>query len=137
MKELTVAIAIIEKEGKYLIAQRRPDDTLGLYWEFPGGKCEEGETLEECLVREIREELGITIQIHQKGEILIAKTQTHRIFLHSFYCSHQSGTPQALECHEFRWVRAKELRQYRFPPANEKLLQRLAKKEKGKELRLA
>ena len=127
-KEIIAAIAIIEKDGLYLIAQRKPGDTLGLYWEFPGGKCEEGETLEECLLREIKEELGITIQIHKKGEVLRAENAGKRVLLHSFYCSHEAGTPQTLECHDFRWVRAEELGQFRFPPANERLTQKLQKR---------
>ncbi|MBI1976589.1 MAG: (deoxy)nucleoside triphosphate pyrophosphohydrolase [Candidatus Omnitrophica bacterium] len=131
MKTITAAIAIIEKEGQYLIAQRKPDDYLGLYWEFPGGKCEERETLEQCVVREIKEELGITIQIRAKGEILEARTPHRRVFLHSFYCSHLDGTPRALECHDFRWVKARQLLDYQFPPANQKLIHLLVEKEKN------
>lgn len=131
-KNITAAIAIIEKEGQYLIAQRKPDDYLGLYWEFPGGKCEEGETLEECLVREIKEELGITVQIREKGEILEARTPHRRVFLHSFYCSHLDGIPQALECHDFRWVKARQLPEYQFPPANQELIRSLIGKEKDR-----
>ncbi len=130
MKEIIAAIAIIEKEGKYLIAQRKPQDTLGFYWEFPGGKCEEGETLEECVVREIKEELGITIQVREKGEVLVAETDNRRILLHSFHCSHREGIPQALECHDFRWVKAEELSDYSFPPANQKLIQQLQGKSR-------
>ncbi len=124
-KEIIAAIAIIEKDGLYLIAQRKPGDTLGLYWEFPGGKCEEGETLEECVVREIKEELGINIQVQKKGETLTTKQAGRRILLHVFFCSHRSGIPRPLECHDVRWVRAEELNQYSFPTANQRLIAHL------------
>ena len=81
--------------------------------------------MEECIVREIKEEIGITIRVLKKGDILTIQNEGRKILLHSFYCSHQSGIPQTLDCHDIRWVKAEELDQYQFPPANKKLIRKL------------
>jgi A/G-specific adenine glycosylase len=91
------------------VAQRKQDAMLGGLWEFPGGKREEGETLEACLRRELQEELEITVEV---GERLtkVKHGYTHfRITLYAFWCRLVKGTPRCLDCADFRWVTLEEL----------------------------
>jgi A/G-specific adenine glycosylase len=108
-----VAAAVtIGANGCVLVAQRRADDMLGGLWEFPGGKREPGETLHECLIREMREELGVEVEVLEGGSplIVIKHAYTHfRITLHAFRCQLVSGEPRCLDCAEFRWVDVTEL----------------------------
>jgi mutator protein MutT len=125
MKRIEAAIAIVTRGGKILVCQRKDDDTFGGFWEFPGGKQETGETLEECLARELREELNIRARptapltpiVHDYPEVLLR--------LHPFLCEHESGEPELLECQATRWIEPVELRGYRFPPANESLIEQV------------
>ena len=125
MKRIDAAIAIVTRAGKVLVCQRKQDDTFGVFWEFPGGKQETGETLEECLNRELREELNICARatwpfppiVHDYPEVLLR--------LHPFLCEHESGEPELLECQATRWIEPTELRNYRFPPANEALIEQV------------
>ena len=127
MKRIEAAIAIVLKGGKILVCQRKDDDTFGGYWEFPGGKQEDGESLEQCLARELREELNIAARpttlldpiVHDYPEVLVR--------LHPFLCEHESGEPELLECQATRWIDPAELPNYRFPPANESLIEQILK----------
>jgi A/G-specific adenine glycosylase len=95
--------------SRVLVAQRNPDDMLGGLWEFPGGKCEPGETLPECLAREMREELDIEVAVGERL-IVVQHAYTHfRITLHAFHCRLASGAPRCLDCAAFRWVTPDEL----------------------------
>ena len=97
-------------DGRLLIAQRPLDGLLGGLWEFPGGKQEDGETLQECLKRELMEELGIEVEV---GEFFISVKHafTHfKITLHTFECKHIANDPQAIEAKAFAWVSEDELR---------------------------
>ncbi|MFH1008399.1 MAG: (deoxy)nucleoside triphosphate pyrophosphohydrolase [Candidatus Latescibacterota bacterium] len=108
-----------------MIAQRRPEGLLGGLWEFPGGKKEPGESLEECLVREIREELDIEIAV---GRLFmsIKHAYTHfRITLHTFHCTFLGGDPKTLGCAALKWVAPETLPAYAFPRADQKVLQTL------------
>jgi A/G-specific adenine glycosylase len=93
-----------------LVAQRCPDVMLGGLWEFPGGKCETGESLSDALQRELQEEMGIFIAVGE--EIIVIKhAYTHfRITLHAFYSQIISGTPQCIQCADFRWATMEEIR---------------------------
>ena len=126
-----VTAAVIRRDdGHLLIAQRKPDAMLGGLWEFPGGKCQPGESLPDCLRREIREELGIEIEV---GQYLttIGHGYTHfRISLHVFECRHLDGEPQALDCADWRWVQSGELEDFAFPVTDQKIIQILKSKPK-------
>ncbi|MSR78516.1 MAG: 8-oxo-dGTP diphosphatase MutT [Candidatus Omnitrophica bacterium] len=129
MREIEVGCAIVEKNGKILIAQRKPDSFLGGCWEFPGGKREPGETMENCVVREIREELGIEIRTRE----LLRNDSFHypqKIVHLSFYlCDWVSGTAQKIDCQDFRWVDPDELKEYTFPIGDENMLSELIAKK--------
>jgi len=110
-----VAAGVIWNDaGQVLIAQRPAKGLLGGLWEFPGGKQEPGESLPECLVRELREELAIRVEV---GELLavVKHAFTHfRITLHAFECRYLEGPPQALQCADWRWMSLDELDQFAF-----------------------
>jgi len=109
-----VTAAVIRKNGRLLIAQRPLGGRLGGLWEFPGGKVEAGETLPQCLRREIKEELGLRIKVG-KPITSIDHAYTHfKITLHAFECELVSGRPQALQVQDFKWVRMSELKRYAF-----------------------
>jgi 8-oxo-dGTP diphosphatase len=121
MPPTDVAAGLVYREGKLLITRRHADAHLGGLWEFPGGKREANESFEECLVRELREELVV-------GELI--ETITHEypdktVCLRFFRCGWKQGEPRPLGCAEFQWVNAKELRNYEFPAADERLLRKL------------
>jgi A/G-specific adenine glycosylase len=105
-----VAAAVTARaDGRVLVAQRNVDDMLGGLWEFPGGKREDGETLPECLVREMREELGVTVAVDEQLTV-VRHAYTHfRITLHAFHCRLVDGEPRCLDCAAFRWVTLAEL----------------------------
>jgi mutator protein MutT len=123
--QIEVSAALIFRNGKLLITQRPASAHLGGLWEFPGGKLEAGETFEQCLVREIREELGIEIFGGELfGEVFhdYAKKSVHLKF---FICKLVSGEPQPLGCAAFKWIGKPELDSFEFPAADAQLLEKL------------
>lgn len=123
MKKVDAAIAVVVRGEKILVCQRKQDDTFGGYWEFPGGKQEEGETLEQCLARELSEELAIVARPIQRLTMIEHEYPHVSLRLHPFVCDHEDGEPQHLECQASAWIDAEALRDYRFPPANESLIE--------------
>jgi A/G-specific adenine glycosylase len=112
--------------ARHLIAKRKADDMLGGLWEFPGGRVEEGETHEEALVRELREELGIAVEVIAPF-VQIDHAYTHfRITLRTYHCRHVGGEPRAIDCADWTWVRPDELDDYAFPTADRKILDALS-----------
>jgi A/G-specific adenine glycosylase len=105
-----VAAAVtLRDDGAVLVAQRNTDAMLGGLWEFPGGKCEDGETLAECLAREMYEELGVEVEVRDPV-MVVPHAYTHfRITLHAFWCRLRSGEPRCLDCAAFRWVNPQDL----------------------------
>jgi mutator protein MutT len=123
MKRIDAAIAVVVRGDKVLICQRKDDDTFGGYWEFPGGKQEHGETLEECLARELTEELAISAKPTARLTVVEHDYPHVQLRLHPFVCEHTEGEPQHLECQATLWIEPAALRDYRFPPANESLIE--------------
>lgn len=124
MARVDVDIAIIVRDGKVLICQRPADAAFGGVWEFPGGKREAGETAEQCLTRELREELAIEVRPLERLEPIEHDYPTMRVRLHPHLCRHVGGEPQALACQRAIWIDPVALRDYPFPPANEALIER-------------
>jgi len=100
----TVTAAVIHQNNEVLIARRPSQGLLGGLWEFPGGKIESGETLPECLTREIQEEMGIEIQVGQPFGVYQHGYTHFKVTLHAFCCQLIQGEPQALQASEIRWV---------------------------------
>jgi A/G-specific adenine glycosylase len=108
--------------GHFLIAQRPTSGLLGGLWEFPGGKREPGESLEDCLRRELNEELGIEVCVGAPLTV-VEHAYTHfSITLYAYHCQLKSGVPQALGCDNWAWVRLRDLDQYAFSAADHKII---------------
>jgi mutator protein MutT len=121
---IVVTAAVIERDGLFLITRRQPGVHLAGHWEFPGGKCDGGETLAACIARELREELSVDAT---PGEQLLTTTHEYedrRVELHFVRCA-IGGVPQPLQGQEMRWVKADQLKTLRFPPADEALIRLL------------
>ena len=122
---IEVSAALIFRGGKLLITQRHAGAHLGGLWEFPGGKREAGETFEQCLVREIREELGVEIFIGELFEEICHDYPEKSVHLKFFICKIISGKPQPIDCAAVKWIEASELTAHEFPAADAQLLVRL------------
>ncbi len=120
-----VTAAVIRKNGRLLIAQRPLGGRLGGLWEFPGGKVEPGETLPQCLRREIKEELGVRIKVGQPITSIDHAYTHFKITLHAFECELVSGKPQALQVENFKWVRMSELKKYAFARTDLRIIEAL------------
>jgi 8-oxo-dGTP diphosphatase len=124
-KIIDVAAGLVFRGGKLLITQRRSQDHLGGLWEFPGGKREPQEMFEECLRRELREELGIGVEVGELIESMTHHYPEKSVHLKFYKCRLIEAEPRALGCDAIAWVTMSELAQYGFPEADAQLLQRL------------
>ena len=125
-----VVAALIWKGDRFLACQRPAHKARGLLWEFVGGKVEPGETKEEALIWECREELGVTLSV---GEVFMEVTHTYpdlTVHLTLFQATIQEGQPRKLEHHDIRWITREEIDQYPFCPADEAILDRLRTQRK-------
>lgn len=122
-KQIGVAIIVRgESDPDILIDQRPLDGLLGGLWEFPGGKVEPGETVADCVVREIREELDLEIRpVYALGSVDHAYSH-FSVTLNAYICTVVAGEPKPVQCLEVRWVKPSELANYAFPIANQKLM---------------
>ncbi len=111
--------------GEVLIDQRLNDGLLGGLWEFPGGKQEKGETIELTISRELREELGIEVEVCNQLIALDHSYSHRKLHISVYFCKLTSGEPQALASQEIRWVHPSKLSQYPFPAANSKIIEAL------------
>ncbi len=118
-----IGAGVIWKDGKILIGQRPLKGLLGGLWEFPGGKLEPGETLAHCVKREIQEELAVTVKVGAKLAEIPHAYSHFKIVLHAFYCTYQSGQPQAIGCRAWKWVRPVDLKKFAFPAANQPIIE--------------
>ncbi len=122
---IEVSAALIFHRGKLLITQRHARSHLGGLWEFPGGKREPGETFEQCLVREIREELGVEISVGELFEEIRHDYPEKSVHLKFYRCTLLSGDPQPLDCAAVRWIKKTRLADFEFPAADAQLLEKL------------
>ena len=128
MREVGCAL-IWNKQGKILIAQRLPGDSFGGFWEFPGGKKRDHETLEQCTAREIQEELGIQIAVGKLFYQMETRSESGAAFnLYFFECQYVSGEVQKIEAADAVWVLPEDLLRYDFLPANQTLIGKLNQK---------
>ena len=124
---LVVAAALIDAAGRVLIAQRPEGKAMAGLWEFPGGKVESGEALEEALVRELREELGVTVAPEDLAPFTFASHtySDFRLLMPLYLCRVWQGTPAALEVADVRFVSPAALSDYAMPAADGPLVARL------------
>ena len=120
-----VSAGLVFRSGKLLITQRHANTHLGGLWEFPGGKRHDGETFEECLRRELREELGIEVEVRELIEEITHHYPEKSVHLKFFRCDWLRNEPQALGCNAFVWIEAQQLDQYAFPEADARFLEKL------------
>lgn len=120
-----VVTALIWESNKFMICQRPAYKARGLLWEFVGGKVEPGETKEQALIRECREELAVELSV---GKIYMEVTHEYpdlTVHLTLFEAQIIAGTPQRLEHNDIRWITPAEIPRYQFCPADEEILRRL------------
>jgi A/G-specific adenine glycosylase len=113
---------VVDRRGRYLIAQRKEGSMLGGLWEFPGGTREEGETIEQCIARELQEELGIDVEV---GAHVITVRHAFSHFtmdLHAHACTLAKGRPRAIDCAAWKWAARGELRRYPFGRADRRII---------------
>lgn len=124
-RKIRVVGAMAERDGRYLITQRPPTSSLPLLWEFPGGRVEVGETDEAALARELREEMGIEVDVGDRVIHVEHAYEQYDIDFCVYRCRLREGRIQHLRVYDHRWVRPDELDEYEFPPADEKSIAKL------------
>ncbi|PWV98041.1 8-oxo-dGTP diphosphatase [Hoeflea marina] len=124
---LVSACALVDADGRVLLAQRPTGKSLAGLWEFPGGKVEAGETPELALIRELEEELGIVTQVACLAPLTFASHSydDFHLLMPLFICRRYEGQPQGREGQALKWVRPRDLRSYPMPPADEPLIAHL------------
>lgn len=120
-----VAAALIWDGDKFMICQRPAHKARGLLWEFVGGKVEPGETREQALIRECREELAITVSVSGVFMDVVHKYPDLLVHLTLFHAAIVEGSPQKLEHNDIRWITVDEIPNYNFCPADDEILKRL------------
>ncbi|MGA9659235.1 MAG: 8-oxo-dGTP diphosphatase MutT [Asticcacaulis sp.] len=121
---LVVAAALVDSDGRVLIAQRPEGKQLAGLWEFPGGKVEPGETPENALIRELEEELGIVVKQACLAPFVFASHtyESFHLLMPLYLIRRWEGEPQALEHQALKWVRPNDMRNYPMPPADNPLV---------------
>ena len=121
---LVAACALVDTDGRILLAQRPEGKNLAGLWEFPGGKVEKGETPEETLVRELEEELGIKTKVPCLAPLTFASHtyETFHLLMPLYVCRRFEGIATGMEGQAIKWVRPANLRDYPMPPADEPLI---------------
>jgi 8-oxo-dGTP diphosphatase len=125
---LVVAVALVDADGRVLIAQRPEGKAMAGLWEFPGGKLAPGEAPEAALIRELREELGISVKAACLAPLTFASHAyaDFHLLMPLYVCRRWEGFVQPLEGQALKWVRPKDLRDYPMPPADAPLIPHLA-----------
>ncbi|HAM73865.1 MAG TPA: 8-oxo-dGTP diphosphatase MutT [Verrucomicrobiales bacterium] len=122
---IEVAAGLVFREGRLLISRRPEGAHLAGMWEFPGGKLEPGESHQDCLARELLEELGIEVSVGELIEEIVHVYPEKTVRLRFFRCGLAANEPRPIGCAAVEWIGAEELDSYVFPPADARLLERL------------
>ena len=117
--------AIIFHQGNVLISQRDDDAHLSRCWEFPGGKREGNESFEDCIRREILEELNVEVEVRNLFDTVEHEYDEKIVLLKFFSCQYLRGQAKALGCRQFQWVSLSQLPSFTFPAANEPIIRKL------------
>jgi 8-oxo-dGTP diphosphatase len=125
-RRLLVVAALVRQEGRILLSQRRPDQSLPLCWEFPGGKVEPGEAPEAALIREVAEELGCQVRVGKIFEVVFHAYETFDLYMLVYEAEITAGTPSACQVAAVDWFTPQEIPALELPPADYPLARRLA-----------
>ena len=125
MPMIACGVALIRDGRRFLIAQRCSEDSFGSFWEFPGGGKKIDESFEQCVAREVQEEIGIEVAVRGKYMEIRHEYQERVIWLNFFLCERVSGEPKPVECQKVLWADIDDLAKYAFPPANEQVIEKL------------
>ena len=125
-RPIVVTAAVISRDDCYLVTRRQQGVHLEGFWEFPGGKCDAGESLAACLARELREELDVEARIGREIHVVTHRYADRDLELHFFEC-HLTHDPQPQLGQDMRWVPRAELRALEFPPADAELIRLLSR----------
>lgn len=124
-RTIRVVAAVIERDGRYLITQRRPSAVLPLLWEFPGGRVEPGEDDERALKREVKHRLDVDIEVKQLISFVSHPYDHYLVDLYLYECVIAGGEPREANVNAFKWVWSSEFDQYPFTPADELSMSKL------------
>jgi 8-oxo-dGTP diphosphatase len=125
-KVLRVVAAEVERDGQFLITQRREQAIFPLYWEFPSGKVEEGESDEVALSRELMERLGVRVEVGACTMYVKQEHEDYTLDFHVYQCNLPSDqVPRALNVRDWKWVHPQEMEEYPFPPADAQTTRKL------------
>ena len=109
---------ILNSEGKMFVGRRKPEKSMGGYWEFPGGKVEEDESYEECLKRELLEELDMNVQVNEHFMTVLHDYGTFKVELISFLCEYQRSSYQLIDHDKYEWISVNDLLDKKLAPAD-------------------
>ena len=126
-KVIEAVAAVIERDGKFLITKRLETSPMGHCWEFPGGKIEKGETIEECAIRECREEIDVTVEPIRRLCEEWYDYPHGNVHLYFVLCRIVSGEPKPIHCREARWIEPRQFPDFEFPPADVGVIEELMK----------
>ncbi len=121
---MNVCAAVIERDGRVMICQRRPEAHNGLKWEFPGGKLEPGESPEAALKRELSEELAIDVAVGRVMDAVVHRYPDRDVLVLFYRCSILSGEPVTVDCNAVEWARPDDLPRYDFAGADRAFVER-------------
>ena len=124
-RTIRVVAAVLSRDGRYLITQRRPTAALPLLWEFPGGRVEPGESDSDALKREIRHRLDVEVETGELISFVTHPYESYAVDLYLYDCRIVGGEPRARNVHSFEWVKSSEFEQYEFTPADEESMTQL------------
>ena len=124
-KTIRVVAALVEREGRYLITQRRETAVLPLLWDFPGGRVEEGETDEAALAREVAERLGASVEVGQLISFVNHPYEKYAVDLYLYECRLLRAHLDCRAVHDYAWVTSKEMESYSFTPVDEASMSKL------------
>ena len=129
-KVLRVVAAEVERDGQFLITQRREQALFPLYWEFPSGKVEPGESDEFALARELKERLGVNVEVGTCTMFVKQEHDDYTLDFHVYQCTLPSDqVPKALNVRDWKWVHPHEMESYPFPPADAQTTRKLIAQE--------
>lgn len=128
---IRVVAAVIERDGRYLITQRRPTAIMPLLWEFPGGKVETGETDAVALARELADRMAVAVHVGDELFSVVKEYSSYVIDFHVYLCELLSDEVLKLRINDFRWVESDELEEYPFPAADQETVEALLRGDAG------